>query len=139
MVLPLIIGTRILDARPMSLWRWRPTPRGPAGAGGAEALDAVPAQVHDAATAIGYSRTPESSRTAAVHFGRLVAGLRVVAVTNIAMVSGGFAIGNCTGTGSPRYQTNKSDQIVAGVRDVPVMTCRRGDQIRRSAGHAMGT
>ncbi len=47
----------------------------------------------------------------------LVAGLRVVAVTNIAMVSVGSVIG-IGGLGTwftAGYQTNKSDQIVAGV------------------------
>ena len=47
----------------------------------------------------------------------LVAGLRVVVVTNIAMVSVGSVIG-IGGLGTwftAGFQTNKSDQIVAGI------------------------
>lgn len=83
-----------------------------------EALDAVPAQVHDAATAIGYSRIAQMLKVELpLSIPVLVAGLRVVAVTNIAMVSVGSVIG-IGGLGTwftAGYQTNKSDQIVAGV------------------------
>ena len=83
-----------------------------------EALDAVPAQVRDAATAVGY---PTIKRMLKVELPLsipvLVAGLRVVVVTNIAMVSVGSVIG-IGGLGTwftEGYQTNKSDQIVAGI------------------------
>ena len=83
-----------------------------------EALDAVPAQVRDAATAVGY---PPITRMLKVELPLsipvLVAGLRVVVVTNIAMVSVGSVIG-IGGLGTwftEGYQTNKSDQIVAGI------------------------
>ncbi|OBC03015.1 ABC transporter permease [Mycobacterium sp. 852002-40037_SCH5390672] len=83
-----------------------------------EALDAVPAQVRDAATAVGY---PPIMRMLKVELPLsvpvLIAGLRVVVVTNIAMVSVGSVIG-IGGLGSwftQGYQTNKSDQILAGI------------------------
>jgi len=83
-----------------------------------EALDAVPAQVRDAATAVGY---PAIKRMLKVELPLcipvLVAGLRVVVVTNIAMVSVGSVIG-IGGLGTwftQGYQTDKSDQILAGI------------------------
>jgi osmoprotectant transport system permease protein len=83
-----------------------------------EALDAVPAQVCDAATAVGY---PTIKRMLKVELPLsipvLVASLRVVVVTNIAMVSVGSVIG-IGGLGTwftEGYQTDKSDQILAGI------------------------
>jgi osmoprotectant transport system permease protein len=83
-----------------------------------EALDAVPAQVRDAATAVGY---PAIKRIVKVELPLcipvLVAGLRVVVVTNIAMVAVGSVIG-IGGLGTwftQGYQSDKSDQIVAGI------------------------
>jgi len=83
-----------------------------------EALDAVPIQVRDAAIAMGY---PAIRRILKVELPLsipvLVAGLRVVVVTNIAMVSVGSVIG-IGGLGTwftAGYETNKSDQIVAGI------------------------
>ncbi|OBH08078.1 MULTISPECIES: ABC transporter permease [unclassified Mycobacterium] len=116
-VLPMIIGTRILDEANVmvALTAYtaallvRAVP---------EALDAVPAQVRDAATAVGY---PALKRMLKVELPLsipvLVAGLRVVVVTNIAMVSVGSVIG-IGGLGTwftEGYQTDKSDQIVAGI------------------------
>lgn len=116
-VLPMIIGTRILDEANVIVALTAYT--------GAllvravlEALDAVPDQTRDAATAVGY---PPITRILKVDLPLavpvLVAGVRVVVVTNIAMVSVGSVIG-IGGLGSwftQGYQTNKSDQILAGI------------------------
>jgi osmoprotectant transport system permease protein len=116
-VLPMIIGTRILDEANVIVALTAYT--------GAllvravlEALDAVPSQTRDAATAVGY---PPITRILKVDLPLavpvLIAGLRVVVVTNIAMVSVGSVIG-IGGLGSwftQGYQTNKSDQILAGI------------------------
>lgn len=83
-----------------------------------EALDAVPVAVLDAATAIGYrplTRVLKVELPLAVPV--LVASLRVVAVTNISMVSVGSVIG-IGGLGTwftDGYQSDKSDQIIAGI------------------------
>ncbi|MCV7088499.1 ABC transporter permease [Mycobacterium interjectum] len=116
-VLPMIIGTRILDEAnvmvALSAYTAALLVRGVL-----EALDAVPAQVRDAAAAVGY---PTLKRMLKVDLPLsipvLVAGLRVVVVTNIAMVSVGSVIG-IGGLGTwftAGYQTDKSDQIVAGI------------------------
>ncbi|BBX64011.1 ABC transporter permease [Mycobacterium saskatchewanense] len=116
-VLPVIIGTRILDEANVMValsaytaaLLVRAVP---------EALDAVPAHVRDAATAVGY---PPIKRVLKVELPLslpvLIAGLRVVVVTNIAMVSVGSVIG-IGGLGTwftEGYQTDKSDQIVGGI------------------------
>jgi osmoprotectant transport system permease protein len=116
-VLPLIIPTRILDEAnvivALTLYTTALLVRSVP-----EALDAVPAQVRDAATAIGYTgftRMWKVELPLAIPV--LVAGLRVVAVTNISMVSVGSVIG-IGGLGTwftEGYQTDKSDQIVAGI------------------------
>jgi osmoprotectant transport system permease protein len=83
-----------------------------------EALDAVSPAVLDAATAIGYkplTRILKVELPLAVPV--LVASLRVVAVTNISMVSVGSVIG-IGGLGTwftEGYQSDKSDQIIAGI------------------------
>jgi osmoprotectant transport system permease protein len=83
-----------------------------------EALDAVPANVLDAATAIGYrplTRMLKVELPLAIPV--MVASLRVVAVTNISMVSVGSVIG-IGGLGTwftEGYQSDKSDQIIAGI------------------------
>ncbi len=83
-----------------------------------EALDAVPAQVRDAATAVGYTRVSRMLKVELpLSIPVLIAGLRVVAVTNISMVSVGSVIG-IGGLGTwftEGYQSDKSDQIVAGI------------------------
>jgi osmoprotectant transport system permease protein len=116
-VLPMIIGTRILDEANVIVALTAYTAALLVRAV-LEALDAVPAQVCDAATAIGY---PPIKRMLKVELPLsipvLIAGLRVVVVTNIAMVSVGSVIG-IGGLGSwftEGYQTDKSDQIVAGI------------------------
>ena len=116
-VLPMLIGTRILDQANVMVALTAYTAALLVRAV-LEALDAVPAQVRDAATAIGY---PPITRILKVELPLsipvLVAGLRVVVVTNIAMVSVGSVIG-IGGLGSwftQGYQTNKSDQILAGI------------------------
>lgn len=116
-VLPLIVRTRILDEAnviiALSAYTTALLVRSVL-----EALDAVPAPVRDAAIAVGYgavSRKLKVELPLAVPV--LVAGLRVVAVTNIAMVSVGSVIG-IGGLGTwftMGYQMNKSDQIVAGI------------------------
>lgn len=116
-VLPMIIGTRILDEAnvivALSAYTAALLVRAVL-----EALDAVPAQISDAATAVGY---PPITRMLKVELPLaipvLIAGLRVVVVTNIAMVSVGSVIG-IGGLGTwftQGYQTDKSDQIVAGI------------------------
>jgi osmoprotectant transport system permease protein len=116
-VLPMIIGTRILDEANVMVALTAYTAALLVRAV-IEALDAVPAQVSDAATAVGY---PTIKRMLKVELPLsipvLVASLRVVVVTNIAMVSVGSVIG-IGGLGTwftEGYQTDKSDQIVAGI------------------------
>jgi len=116
-VLPMIIGTRILDEANVMVALTAYTAALLVRAV-LEALDAVPAQVRDAATAVGY---PPIKRVLKVELPLsipvLVAGLRVVVVTNIAMVSVGSVIG-IGGLGTwftEGYQTDKSDQIFAGI------------------------
>ena len=116
-VLPTIIGTRILDEANVIVALTAYTAALLVRAV-LEALDAVPAQVRDAATAVGY---PTIKRMLKVELPLsipvLIAGLRVVVVTNIAMVSVGSVIG-IGGLGTwftEGYQTDKSDQIVAGI------------------------
>ncbi|GAA4294614.1 ABC transporter permease [Mycobacterium paraffinicum] len=116
-VLPMVIGTRILDEANVIVALTAYTAALLVRAV-LEALDAVPAQVRDAATAVGY---PPIARMLKVELPLsipvLVAGLRVVVVTNIAMVSVGSVIG-IGGLGTwftEGYQTNKSDQILAGI------------------------
>ena len=116
-VLPLVIPTRILDEAnvivALTLYTTALLVRAVP-----EALDAVPEPVRDAATSIGYRpwvRMLKVDLPLAIPV--LVAGLRVVAVTNISMVSVGSVIG-IGGLGTwftEGYQSNKSDQIVAGI------------------------
>src|ERR1700722_5307017 len=116
-VLPLIIPTRILDEAnvivALTLYTTALLVRAVC-----EALDAVPAQVRDAATAVGYRPIVRMLKIELpLSVPVLVAGLRVVVVTNISMVSVGAVIG-IGGLGTwftEGYQANKSDQIVAGV------------------------
>jgi osmoprotectant transport system permease protein len=122
-VLPLLIPTRILDEAnvivALTLYTTALLVRGVF-----EALDAVPLQVRDAASAVGY---PPITRLLKVELPVsipvLVAGLRVVVVTNISMVSVGAVIG-IGGLGTwftEGYQANKSDQIVAGILAIFVL------------------
>ena len=116
-VLPLIIPTRILDEANVivaltlytSALLVRAVP---------EALDAVPGAVRDAAEAVGYTRLSQLLKVELpLSLPVLIAGLRVVAVTNISMVSVGSVIG-IGGLGTwftEGYQSDKSDQIVAGI------------------------
>jgi osmoprotectant transport system permease protein len=116
-VLPLIIPTRILDEAnvivALTLYTVALLVRAVP-----EALDAVPPTVLDAATAVGYkplTRILKVELPLAIPV--LVASLRVVAVTNISMVSVGSVIG-IGGLGTwftEGYQADKSDQIIAGI------------------------
>lgn len=116
-VLPLIIPTRILDEAnviiALTLYTTALLVRAVP-----EALDAVPADALDAATAIGYrplTRILKVELPLAIPV--LIASLRVVAVTNISMVSVGSVIG-VGGLGTwftEGYQANKSGQIIAGI------------------------
>jgi osmoprotectant transport system permease protein len=116
-VLPLIIPTRILDEAnvivALTLYTTALMVRAVF-----EALDAVPAQVRDAASAIGYRPIMRLLKVELpLSIPVLVAGLRVVVVTNISMVSVGAVIG-IGGLGTwftEGYQANKSDEIVAGI------------------------
>ncbi|WP_084477772.1 ABC transporter permease [Nocardia jejuensis] len=88
------------------------------------ALDSVPAEVLDAADAIGYTRL---RRVLTVDFPLalpvFVANLRVVAVTNISMVTVGALIG-VGGLGklfTQGYQRDYPDEIVAGIIVVLVL------------------
>ncbi len=116
-VLPTIIGTRILDEANVIVALTAYTAALLVRAV-LEAMDAVSAQVRDAATAVGY---PPITRMLKVDLPLaipvLIAGLRVVVVTNIAMVSVGSVIG-IGGLGTwftEGYQTDKSDKILAGI------------------------
>ena len=116
-VLPLIIPTRILDEAnvivALTLYTTALLVRAVL-----EALDAVTWQVRDAASAIGYRPIMRLLKVELpLSIPVLVAGLRVVVVTNISMVSVGAVIG-IGGLGTwftEGYQANKSDQIVAGI------------------------
>ncbi|KDE99600.1 ABC transporter permease [Mycolicibacterium aromaticivorans JS19b1 = JCM 16368] len=116
-VLPLIIPTRILDEAnvivALTLYTTALLVRAVP-----EALDAVPAQVRDAATAVGYTSVSRMLKVELpLSIPVLIAGLRVVAVTNISMVSVGSVIG-IGGLGTwftEGYQADKSDQIIAGI------------------------
>jgi osmoprotectant transport system permease protein len=116
-VLPLIIPTRILDEAnvivALSLYTTALLVRAVP-----EALDAVPLQVRDAATAVGYRPLVRMLKVELpLSIPVLVASLRVIAVTNISMVSVGSVIG-IGGLGTwftEGYQADKSDQIVAGI------------------------
>jgi osmoprotectant transport system permease protein len=116
-VLPLIIPTRILDEAnvivALTLYTTALLVRAVP-----EALDAVPAQVRDAATAVGYRPVVRMLKVELpLSIPVLIAGIRVVAVTNISMVSVGSVIG-VGGLGTwftEGYQSNKSSQIVAGI------------------------
>jgi osmoprotectant transport system permease protein len=116
-VLPLLIPTRILDEAnvivALTLYTAALMVRVVL-----EALDAVPQQVRDAASAIGYRPITRLLKVdLPLSIPVLVAGLRVIVVTNISMVSVGAVIG-IGGLGTwftEGYQANKSDQIVAGI------------------------
>jgi osmoprotectant transport system permease protein len=116
-VLPLLIPTRILDEAnvivALTLYTTALLVRAVF-----EALDAVPWQVRDAASALGYRPITRLLKVELpLSIPLLVAGLRVVVVTNISMVSVGAVIG-IGGLGTwftEGYQANKSDQIVAGI------------------------
>ncbi|UXA07009.1 ABC transporter permease [Mycobacterium sp. SMC-2] len=116
-VLPMLIGTRILDEANVMVALTAYTAALLVRAV-LEALDAVPAQVRDAATAVGYSALTRMLKVELpLSIPVLVAGLRVVVVTNVAMVSVGSVIG-IGGLGTwftEGYQANKSDQILAGI------------------------
>jgi osmoprotectant transport system permease protein len=116
-VLPLLIPTRILDEAnvivALTLYTTALLVRAVF-----EALDAVPSQVRDAASAVGYRPIMRVLKVELpLSIPLLIAGLRVVVVTNISMVSVGAVIG-IGGLGTwftEGYQENKSDQIVAGI------------------------
>jgi len=116
-VLPLIIPTRILDEInvivALTLYTTALLVRAVP-----EALDAVPSQVRDAATAVGYTRMGQLLKVELpLALPVLTASLRVVAVTNISMVAVGSVIG-IGGLGTwftEGYQSDKSGQIVAGI------------------------
>lgn len=116
-VLPLILGTRILDEANVMVALTAYTAALMVRAV-IEALDAVPAHVREAAIAIGYAPVVRMLKVELpLSIPVLVAGLRVVVVTNIAMVSVGSVIG-IGGLGTwftAGFQTNKSDQILAGI------------------------
>jgi osmoprotectant transport system permease protein len=116
-VLPLIIPTRILDEAnvivALTLYTTALLVRAVP-----EALDNVPEPVRDAATAVGYKPLVRIVKVELpLSIPVLIAGLRVVAVTNISMVSVGSVIG-VGGLGTwftEGYQSDKSDQIIAGI------------------------
>lgn len=116
-VLPLIIPTRILDEAnvivALTLYTTALLVRAVP-----EALDAVPAPVRDAASAVGYTRLGQLVKVELpLSIPVLIAGLRVVAVTNISMVAVGSVIG-IGGLGTwftEGYQADKSSQIIAGI------------------------
>lgn len=146
-MLPLIIPTQILDEANVTVALTlytaallvRAVP---------EALDAVPAQVRDSAIAIGYKPIARVLKVELpLSLPVLVAGLRVVVVTNISMVAVGSVIG-IGGLGSwftEGFQADKSDEIVAGIIAVFVLAIsidllimlagRWATPWKRTAGH----
>src|SRR3954470_9604769 len=111
-VLPLIIPTRILDEAnvivALTLYTTALLVRAVP-----EALDAVPVQVRDAATAVGYRPVIRMLKVELpLSIPVLIASLRVVAVTNISMVAVGSVIG--IGGLGPRFprgeQKHKKEQ-----------------------------
>ena len=116
-ILPLIIPTRILDEAnvivALTLYTTALLVRAVP-----EALDAVPGHVRDAAEAVGYTKLGQLMKVELpLSIPVLTAGLRVVAVTNISMVAVGSVIG-IGGLGvwfTEGYQSDKSDQIIAGI------------------------
>lgn len=116
-VIPGLIGTRILDpvnvVLALSMYSLALLVRSVL-----DALDAVPADVRDAARAMGYSalrRIVAVDLPVAVPV--LAPALRVVAVTNVSLVSVGAVIG-IGGLGSlftAGYQRSYPDQIFAGI------------------------
>ena len=116
-VLPLIIPTRILDEAnviiALTLYTTALLVRAVP-----EALDAVDSRVRDAASAVGYTRLGQLLKIELpLALPVLIAGLRVGAVTNISMVAVGSVIG-IGGLGTwftEGYQSDKSDQIIAGI------------------------
>ena len=122
-VLPLIIPTRILDEAnvivALTLYTTALLVRAIP-----EALDAVPEQVRDAASAVGYTRVGQLLKVELpLSIPVLIAGLRVIAVTNISMVAVGSVIG-IGGLGTwftEGYQADKSSQIIAGIIAVFVL------------------
>ncbi len=116
-VLPLIIPTRILDEAnvivALTLYTTALLVRAVP-----EALDAVDTRVRDAASAVGYTRLGQLLKVELpLALPVLIAGLRVVAVTNISMVAVGSVIG-IGGLGiwfTEGYQSDMSDQIIAGI------------------------
>jgi osmoprotectant transport system permease protein len=116
-VLPLVIPTRILDEAnvivALTLYTTALLVRAVP-----EALDAVPEQVRDAATAVGYRPLIRMLKVdLPLSIPVLVASLRVIAVTNISMVAVGSVIG-IGGLGTwftEGYQADKTNQIIAGI------------------------
>ena len=116
-ILPLIIPTRILDEAnvivALTLYTTALLVRAVP-----EALDAVPGHVRDAAEAVGYTKLGQLMKVELpLSIPVLIAGLRVVAVTNISMVAVGSVIG-IGGLGvwfTEGYQSDKSEQIIAGI------------------------
>ncbi len=116
-VIPGLIGTRILDpvnvVLALSMYSLALLVRSVL-----DALDAVPADVRDAARAMGYAplaRIVAVDLPVAVPV--LAPALRVVAVTNVSLVSVGAVIG-IGGLGSlftAGYQRSFPDQILAGI------------------------
>lgn len=116
-VLPLILGTQVLDpinvVVALTLYTVALSVRTTF-----EALDAVPAATREAATAVGYSswrRATAVDLPLAVPV--LTAGTRVVAVTNVSMVSVGAVIG-IGGLGqlfTTGYQRDFPEQILTGL------------------------
>ena len=92
-VLPVIIGTRILDEANVVVALTAYTAALLVRAV-LEALDTVPVDVRDAATAMGYAPIKRIFKVELpLSIPVMTAGLRVVMVTNIAMVSVGSVIG----------------------------------------------
>src|SRR5246127_5314394 len=137
-VLPLIIPTRILDEAnvivALTLYTTALLVRAVP-----EALDAVPSQVRDAATAVGYRPLTRMLKVdLPLSIPVLVASLRVIAVTNISMVAVGSVIG-IGGLGTwftEGYQADKSNQIVAGIIAIFVLALAV-DTVIMAAGRAL--
>lgn len=116
-VIPALIGTRILDPLnvviALSLYSTALLVRS-----ALESLDSVPEEVRAAAEAIGTSETRRSlTIDLPLSIPVLTAGTRVVAVTNVSLVTVGAVIG-VGGLGqlfTSGYQRSYPDQILAGI------------------------
>ena len=136
--IPALIGTRILDPRnvviALTIYSYALLVRVVL-----DALDSVPRDVRDAAEAIGASRARRAIGVdLPLAVPALTAGARVVAVTNVSLVSVGAVIG-IGGLGrlfTAGYQRDYPDQVLAGILGV-LLLALAVDRALAVAGHRL--